>query len=519
MEDPSQVVGKSILNLIHPNSHLMVETRLKKLSEEEQVLPLVEQKHIRLNQEEFDAEVITSSIFFAGTYVAQTIVRDITRRKSEEEILKHRATHDPLTNLPNRFLFQDRLQHAIAKSHRQKMPGAVLYMDLDNFKSINDAFGHAAGDEVLQAVALSLVSSLREGDTVARIGGDEFVVLLDEIRRPMDAEHVAQNIISAVSRTLTVGDKEVIVSMSVGISIFPDDGTDVHTLLQLADAAMYSAKVEGKHRFKYFASYMREQSLERLDMQAQLNHALELEQFFIQYQPQVDCTTGKIIGVEALLRWRHPELGLVSPGKFIPLAEESGLIIPIGRWVLNTVCQQIRKWSDAGIRLRAAVNFSNLQLRQPDTVKMVQEAIEHAGISSELLEIELTENIVFQTAGSSFDELLGLKSTGIVLSMDDFGAGFSTLGYLAQLPFDRIKIDQRLVANIRDPREAAIVSGVIAICKSLNLELIAEGVETLEQLDFCTSRGCTLFQGWYYSPAVDPLKIEQYVLHGIPFEE
>ncbi len=270
-EDISQMIGKPFIELIHSDSRSMAEARLQKLKEMEQVLPLVEQKHVRFDQEVFDTEVVTSSVFFAGTYVAQTIIRDITRRKSDEELLKYQATHDSLTDLPNRFLFQDRLQHALVKSRRTKNWGAVLYLDLDNFKSINDAFGHAVGDDVLKIVASSLQSVLREGDTLARLGGDEFVVLLDEIKDPLDAEHVANNMLNAFEKIYLVMGNEIVISFSVGISVFPDDGQDTQILLQSSDAAMYRAKQDGKGGVKFYAPYMRDQALERLRLQTELS--------------------------------------------------------------------------------------------------------------------------------------------------------------------------------------------------------------------------------------------------------
>jgi diguanylate cyclase (GGDEF)-like protein/PAS domain S-box-containing protein len=517
--DAADFNRKTMMDITHPDSHPLLKSRLEKLKEMEQILPLVEQKHIRFDQSVFHAEVIASSIFLSGTHVAQTIIRDITRRKSEEEVLKYRATHDPLTDLPNRFLFQDRLEHAIIRARRNATSAAVLYLDLDGFKIVNDAFGHDIGDRVLQRVSEILRNTLREEDTVARIGGDEFVILLDDLKYPKDAEIVAKNIMQALSEPCRIEDKEITLSLSVGISISPNDGSDTQSLLQSADAAMYKAKEEGKHRVKFYAPYMRAQSLERVLMQSQLSRALDENQLFLQYQPQVNYRTGEIIGVEALLRWRHPELGLISPEKFIPIAEDTGLILPIGEWVLKTACNQIKRWQEEKRGdMRVAVNLSNLQFKQPDIAQSIKSIIQSSGVQPDLLEIELMENIVFRDADSSFNNLYDLKSIGVVLAMDDFGAGFSTLGYLAHIPFDRIKIDQRLVANIGNAKDAAVVSGIIMICNNLNLEVLAEGVETRNQLTFCVEKGCNFFQGWYYSRAVDPLQIMQYLKYGVPWK-
>jgi len=516
VESASSFIGRSMLDLVHIESRPMVRSRLRKVVESEQVLPLVEQKHVRFDGSVFHAEVITSSIFFAGSYVAQTIVQDITQRKNEETALRYQATHDSLTGLPNRFLFQDRLEQALAKAKRNGSIGAILYLDLDGFKSINDGFGHGVGDQVLQYVGRLLLETLRGYDTVARLGGDEFVVLLDTLHNSEEAEVVAENILRAFSKPYLVTGQEITLSFSIGVSIFPNDGMDVNVLLQSSDAAMYRAKQEGKRRLKYFVPSMREDSLEKLNLQTQLLHAIEKDQLFLLYQPQVKYETGELVGVEALLRWRHPELGLVSPAKFIPLAEETGLIISIGEWVLRNACEQLRQWQVYD--LRVAVNLSELQLKQPRIIRTIRNIISEFEVSSHLLEIELTENIVFQDAARSFDELYKLKDLGVSLAMDDFGSGFSTLGHLAHIPFDLIKIDQRLIANIHNAKDAAVVSGIIAICLNLELDVIAEGVETIEQLNYCISKGCEFFQGWYYSRAVEPMEITNYLLNGVPWK-
>ncbi len=518
-KDSSEFIGKSLAELVHPNFHAMLSARMQKIEGKEQTLDLVEQTHIRFDGSEFNAEVITSSVFLSGKHVAQTIVRDITRRKTEEEMLKYRATHDPLTDLPNRFLLKDRLTQAVEHCKRSQTIGAVLYLDLDNFKSINDAFGHAVGDQALQRAAEIMQSALRKGDTIARLSGDEFVILLDPISDLLDAEKVANHIIRALSRPFIIESHEIMLSSSVGIALFPSDGSDPDSLLQSADAAMYSAKQEGKYRAKFYAPHMRAHSLERVTLQKALVHALDENQFFLLYQPQVNALTGDLIGVEALLRWKHPSLGMISPAKFIPIAEETGLIVPIGEWVIKTAWQQALKWQSLNAHpLRVAVNLSNLQFIQAQTISLIESLVSQSQTPADLLEVELTENIVFRDEDNSFNNLFRLRETGVKLAMDDFGAGFSTLGHLAHLPFDRIKIDQRLVAGIQNPKDAAVVSGIITICNNLNLEALAEGVETQQQLDFCASRGCHLFQGWYYSKAVEADEISRYLQGHLPWK-
>ena len=442
-----ELVGKSIFDLLHPDFHANVRARLRKLEELDHpgTLALAEHVHIRLDQSVFDAEVITTSIIFDGQHAAQTIVRDITKRKDEEQRLLFQATHDFLTELPNRLLFQDRLEYIILNARRKQHSIAVLYLDLDNFKSVNDALGHNSGDFLLQQIARILRSSLRQGDMVARISGDEFAVLIDELKNPKDSVLVANNILQAFSKPILVQDEELLLSFNMGISIFPDDGHDTKSMLQAADAAMYEAKKEGKNRFKFYSSDMRIQSLERFTLSSQLYHALERGELFLEYQPQVDCQSGKLVGVEALLRWRHPEMGLVSPNRFIPLAEENGMILSIGEWVTKTACKQGHDWQKVSKDpIWVSINLSNLQLKQPDLAALIKNTLEQTCFSPQLLELELTENIVFQNASASFEKLHQLKSLGVQLAIDDLGTGYSTLGYLAHFPIDRLKIDQRL---------------------------------------------------------------------------
>ncbi|HBY09288.1 MAG TPA: hypothetical protein DEH22_16475 [Chloroflexi bacterium] len=520
-KNQDELLDVTIYDLTHPVFHDLVVERMNQLRGKNQIpsLPLAEQKHIRLDQTVFDAEVTTSSIIFDGKAAAQSIIRDITQRKDEEQRLKYLATHDFLTDLPNRFLFQDRINQTLLRSKRDQHRLAVLYLDLDNFKAINDAFGHSSGDFVLQLIAESLRGTLRETDTIARIGGDEFVILIESITDLPNAALVANKILQSFKRPITIQEKEVQLTLSIGISIYPDDGLDAQQLLQAADAAMYRAKDEGKNRFKFYASEMRSRILEQIDLTAQLRRALEREEFFLVYQPQVNSQTGELIGVEALIRWQHPHQGVIPPGQFISLAEENGLTLPLGEWVLRTACQQGRQWQEIS-PLRVAVNITDRQLKQSNLPHTIQGSLGYTGFDPHLLELELTENIVFAHASVSFNHMQTLKDMGITLAVDDFGTGYATLRYLSQFPFDRLKIDQRLAPNIlTQPKDVAIVSGIIDIGQSLGMQVIAEGVETPEQLAFYEAHHCYNIQGWYYSKAVAAEQITQILKNGTTWQK
>jgi len=517
-EKAEDLLNLFLLDLVHPDSLPGAQTRLQTVKDQDHttVLPLSEQKHIRMNKSVFVAEVITSSIFFNGQFAAQTISRDITHRKEKEKRLQHQATHDYLTGLPNRFLFEDRLEQVLAKAKRQGTIVGVLYIDLDNFKSVNDEMGHSVGDLVLQDLAQVMRSALRESDTIARIGGDEFVALLDDLKEEQNAVLVANNIVQAFQTPILVQGKEILIRASMGISIYPRDGADVQFLLQAADAAMYYAKNEGKNRIMLYSTDMRVQALERLSTIGRLRQAINNDELFLEYQPQIDGEMGNMLGVEALIRWRQPDLGLIAPNQFIPLAEESGLIIPIGEWVLKTALEQGCQWQELSSHpLQIGVNLSELQLKQPDLIYILQDLFDNTKFPPELLELELTENVVYQNISGASEKLFQLKSLGVRLAVDDFGTGYSTLGHLAHFPFDRIKIDQKLAPNIpADPKDAAIVAGIITISENLGLEVIAEGVETDEQLAFYKNLNCHIIQGWYFDRAVSADTITEYLKNG-----
>lgn len=434
----------------------------------------------------------------------------IEQRRLNDQ-LNYQAHFDSLTGLPNRILFEDRLDHSLAVAHRHQQKLAVLFVDLDRFKVINDTLGHHTGDLVLQEVARRLQDCVRHSDTVARLGGDEFTLVLTEIKDIFNAERVAQKLIDALEPPILLPDQSLHITPSIGISLFPDDGETAQQLLSNADRAMYRAKLQGKNNFQFFAPEMNIQTLERLELENQLRRVLERNELRLFYQPQVDLKSGRMIGYEALLRWEHPVKGLVSPGLFVPLAEESGMIVPIGAWVLEHACHQAKNWQNQGYApLKIAVNVSALQFNRADFIQTVQKALEASGLEPMWLELELTESFLLNNTKESLQKLAELKEFGVKLSLDDFGTGYSSLSYLQQLPIDTLKIDQSFIgANPqKGPRGGAIVSAIVTMAHSLGMRVIAEGVETQAQLNFLRQINCDGIQGYIYSPPVSTGKLE-----------
>ncbi len=435
---------------------------------------------------------------------------DITSRKLSEQRIHHVAQHDVLTGLPNRSLLQDRLEQAVAYAGRTSHPIWVMLIDLDRFKFVNDSMGHKAGDVLLVTIAARLRSALRDTDTVARLSGDEFVVILTEHEDEKLSVDIVQRLMDSVARPVMLGSKEFMVTASIGVAVYPTDGAPADTLIEHADIAMYRAKKLGRNNFQFYTPAMNDEALERVRIETALRSALERNEFVLHYQPQVDLKTGKICGMEALLRWKHPELGMVAPSRFIGVAEETGLIVQIGAWVMRTACAQNRAWQDAGLgKLRVAVNLSARQFGAPNLLADINTVLADTGLAPDCLEIELTESLFMNDVTVAVDLMHSMKALGVNLSIDDFGTGYSSLSYLSRFPIDVLKIDRSFVADItRDANDAAIVSSIIALAHNLKLAVIAEGVETAEQLDYLRSRGCDEMQGYYFSKPLSAYDFE-----------
>jgi diguanylate cyclase (GGDEF)-like protein/PAS domain S-box-containing protein len=426
------------------------------------------------------------------------VLSDVTERKRAEERARHQAEHDPLTGLPNRVLLLDRLQQALAGNRRQHTQFAVMFLDLDSFKSINDNYGHQAGDAVLREIAQRLVRGVRGVDTVSRLGGDEFVVLLPDVGGVDQAAHVAATVMQAVAQPLAASGQVMTLSASIGIALSPGDGQDAETLLHHADVAMYHAKQSGRNAFQFFSPEMNAHVVERVQMENQLRRALQNEEFVLEYQPEIDIDSGRTIGVEALIRWRHPEKGLLLPHQFIGVAEESGLIVPIGKWVLREACRQARVWRDEGFPVVVGVNLSGVQFLHDHLVRNVEEALEWSGLAPEFLDLEITEGVIMRGHADAIATVTALRARGVQLTIDDFGTGFSSLSNLRRFPLSKLKIDRSFIEDItRNPDDAAMIPAIIAVARSLKLRVIAEGVETAGQLDFLRRHGCDEYQGYY----------------------
>jgi diguanylate cyclase (GGDEF)-like protein/PAS domain S-box-containing protein len=466
--------------------------------------------HRRKDGSLVNVEVSVSIVCYSAKEVICYAVRDITERKRSEEMLRYQACHDLLTDLGNRSLFNEQLHKAIANAQRYNHNFAIMFLDLDRFKNINDTLGHDIGDKLLQSLAQRLKSCLRAGDTLARWGGDEFTLLLSQINQPGDAAQVATKILTALKQPFPILEYQLNLNLSIGIALYPQDGKTPETLLKNADIALYRIKEEGGGNYQYYNSALNphDEREELLILENSLHHALEKQQFLLLYQPQINIKTGKVTAMEALIRWQHPQLGEISPDKFIPLAEANGLIIPIGEWVLYHACRQNRLWQNAGLSpIKIAVNLSARQFRQDNIANIVEKILEKTGLEPNYLELEITETSIIQNYDYAGKILTDLNSLGVQISMDDFGTGYYCLDYLKKFPFQKIKIDRCFVRDLQNnPQDLAIISAVVTLGNGFELQVVVEGVETKQQLELLQSLQSEQMQGYLFSP---PLNVEQ----------
>jgi diguanylate cyclase (GGDEF)-like protein len=442
----------------------------------------------------------------------------VSAARSMSQQLTYSAQHDFLTGLPNRMLLNERVNYAIASAARHQKRVVVLFLDLDGFKHINDSLGHPVGDQLLQSVAKRLVNCLRSTDTVSRQGGDEFVVLLSEVAQSDDAAALAGRMLQAVAEAHTINQHDLHITASIGVSLYPDDGPDAETLVKNADTAMYQAKENGRQSYRFFKPAMNVRAVERQSIEASLRRALERQEFSLHYQPKIDLRTREITGAEALLRWTHPTRGSVPPAQFIPVAEDCGLILPIGNWVLREACKQARLWEDAGLSLGTmAVNISAMEFRGEGFLENVTSVLTDTGLNPKSLQLELTESVLMKRAESAISVLQALRAIGVQLAVDDFGTGYSSLSYLSRFPVDALKIDQSFIRQITSsPPKSAIITTIINMGQSLNLRVIAEGVETQEEMAYLLTHKCDEAQGYYLGRPVPHQQFATLLKTGIP---
>ncbi len=511
-DQQGKICYSSVANLDEPCSYC----KLREVIEENKK---VVYEPVTPDGKSFDI-VATSIKNSDGTMSKMEVVRNVTEQKKAEQrlleqqqMLHHQAHHDALTQLPNRILFNDRLEQAIEKAKRNNTIVALFFIDLDHFKEINDSLGHEIGDNVLKVVSDKLKDVIRKEDTLSRLGGDEFTVIMEGLAQGQDASLLAKKILEVFINPITLDDNKLYISSSIGISLYPDDGTSTQDLLKYADSAMYKAKAEGRNNFQFYSAEMTELAFERVVMETSLRVALENEEFVVYYQPQINGQTGEVIGMEALVRWQHPTMGIVSPAKFIPLAESTGLIVELDRFVMKTAMTQVAKWYEKGLNPGIlAMNLAVKQLQKKDFVETFETLIKTTGCKSEWIELEVTESQIMTNPEDAIKILNKISGIGVELAVDDFGTGYSSLAYLKKLPIDKLKIDRSFIRNLPNAEDdIAIARAVIALAKSLNLKIIAEGVETKEQKDFIVENGCENIQGYYYSRPIPANEFEVFL--------
>ncbi|HWC66023.1 MAG TPA: EAL domain-containing protein, partial [Thermoanaerobaculia bacterium] len=495
-----QIVGMSLKNFTRdvPRSEEQIRRILREGASEN-----LETVHFHRDGTPIDLLVSSSVVEYRGESAILSVCRDITESKRAKQEIERLAYHDPLTDLPNRARFADRLEIALSQARREGHALAILFLDLDRFKVVNDSLGHKVGDVLLQKVALRLSQLIRGGDTLARLGGDEFIILLSRIGQDEDAARVAQNVLALFRKPFLLGERELFITASIGISLFPRHGEDRESLVKNADIAMYRAKQEGRDNFQFHTSQHTHDAIRRLALETDLRKAIDRDEIGVYFQPLVDTRTGGIVGAEALARWPHPGRGLLRPSEFIPVAEETGLIVPLGARILRTACERMRVWHAEGRRLRLSVNLSARQFHQKELAAQVDAVLRETGLAPETLELEITESIAMQNVAASVVALRALKDLGVRITIDDFGTGYSSLSYLKKFPIDTIKIDRAFVQDVcSDPNDAAIVRAAIVMAHELKIDVIAEGVETADQVEFLRRRECHVMQGFLFSEPV-----------------
>ena len=506
-----ELLGKEIIKLMcqaKPDGQCLPlhDSRICSLFLTGQGCTVDDEQMYRENGSSFPVEYSSYPIKNNGNIEGAVITfSDISERKRAENRLYHLANYDDLTELPNRHLFLDRLRQAITRTKRHKNQMALVVLDLDQFKKINETLGHEAGDHVLQEVSLRLSDCLRKCDSIARLSSDIFAITLENITKTDDIHQIVKKLLENISKPFHLTNHEIYITSSAGISIYPTDGTEISILQRNAEAAMYKAKEEGRNSYQFYKIEMNEKSYQRMMLENSLRLALDRDEFLLHYQPQVDLKTGKIFGAEALLRWQHPKLGLVSPADFIPTLEETDLIIPVGKWVLKTACQQAKNWHSNGLGkdLRISVNLSSRQFVRPGIVDTIRKVIQDAVISPHLLEVEITESTIMHNIQVTIESLKAISAMGVRVAIDDFGIGYSSLAYLKRFPIDTLKIDRAFIRDLTiDPDDEAITSLIVAMARSLKLSVIAEGVETNKQLLFLKDTGCDHIQGFLFSKPV-----------------
>ena len=501
----AQLVGRRNQDFIAPEDIETVVGNIRSGFERPYEITLVRDDGSR-----FAVELVGKDLVYAGVTHRMTVIRDISERKQAEARIQFLAHHDTLTHLPNRALLLDRIQIMLATARRNRTEVGIMFIDLDNFKTVNDSLGHYAGDELLKRVASRLQSCLRGVDLVGRLGGDEFLVVLADLTNAEDIAPVAEKLAAAISEPFSLEDQVLSVSASIGVSVFPRDGETPDSLIRNADAAMYLAKERGRNNWQFFQPSLNKQAFQALALESGIRNAIHEVEFTLHYQPVVRTNTGQPVSVEALIRWKHPELGLLGPDQFISVAEHRGLIMPIGRWVINEAIRQAREWADLGTPIQVGINLSAVQFKQKDLVEDIAARLKEHGLSGEMIELELTESLFMEDVNAMTKTLGRLKDLGVSLAVDDFGTGYSSLSYLKRYPIDKVKIDRSFVRDIpRDHDDVAITVAIINLAASLNLRVVAEGVETKEQAYFLEEHQCDFLQGYHISrplPAAEALE-------------